>query len=520
MADRAPFWTGDYLHDRRFKHHRGPDSYVRQSGVKSILAAPLFDGEDTIGALLVESYRKDAYDEAAADRLSSLALQASIAISNARLFAALAQSREEIARRAEAERTLREIAAEVTALRGPAGGRPARHSGRPPRCSMAMWPSSDSPATPNPIYAFVGASSLPGVDGTSPPTVIAGIGISGLAYDSRAVIRTGDYTSDDRFEHGAGVDAFLELHGLRSAISAPLVAEGRAFGAMTVISRQADAFEDADETLLQALADQASIAIANTRLITQLERSREELARRVETERALRDIAGRITSLHEPRAVLDSIVEESRRLLGSDGAHLTLLAEDRSHLAPVVLVGASDEATEAWMLELEFPLHGGINGLAAARREVVWTEDYLADPRIPHEPDDQVVAERLAASGAWPAPLRSTGGEVIGTLAMSYREPRAIAPDELDLLGALADHAAIALANSRLLERVGASEERYRFLVENAPTSSSGASRWGAHIPVESIEKLLGRPSRRPSAAHFSDPAWSGGGVAPRVSER
>ena len=176
MADRAPFWTGDYLHDRRFTHHRGPDSYVRQSGVKSILAAPLFDGEDTIGALLVESYRKDAYDEAAADRLSSLALQASIAISNARLFAALAQSREEIARRAEAERTLREIAAEVTALRDPREVvqlviRAATTLLHGDVAELGLAGDAD------PIYAFVGASSLPGVDGASPPTVIAGIGL-------------------------------------------------------------------------------------------------------------------------------------------------------------------------------------------------------------------------------------------------------------------------------------------------------------------------------------------------------
>ena len=42
-------------------------------------------------------------------------------------------------------------------------------------------------------------------------------------------------------------------------------------------------------------------------------------------------------------------------------------------------------------------------------------------------------------------------------------------PEELDLLQGLADQAAIAITNSTLLTRLTESEERYRYLVENAP---------------------------------------------------
>ena len=118
---------------------------------------------------------------------------------------------------------------------------------------------------------------------------------------------------------------------------------------------------------------------------------------------------------------------------------------------------------------MRFPLGGGINGLAAERGEAVWTEQYSADPRIPHEGDDDEVAERLGLCGMAAAPLRAPGGEVIGTLAISTAKPRDFDAEELDLLQGLADQAAIAITNSTLLTRLTESEERYRYLVENAP---------------------------------------------------
>jgi PAS domain S-box-containing protein len=118
---------------------------------------------------------------------------------------------------------------------------------------------------------------------------------------------------------------------------------------------------------------------------------------------------------------------------------------------------------------MEFPLGGGINGLAAEEVRPIWTYDYPADPRIPHEPGDDEAADRLGLRAMAAAPLRAPAGEVIGTLAISYAAPREILVDELDLLQGLADQAAIALANSNLYELLGESEARYRHLVQNSP---------------------------------------------------
>ena len=145
------------------------------------------------------------------------------------------------------------------------------------------------------------------------------------------------------------------------------------------------------------------------------------------------------------------------------------------------------------MLELEFPLHGGINGLAAARREVVWTEDYLADPRSRTSQTTRS-SPSGSASGAWPPrpsgrPAARSSGPWRSAIASRGRST----PDELELLQGMADIAAIAVDKAACSSGLGASEERYRFLIESAPDMVwRRPTRRSSSSTTESIESLLG----------------------------
>jgi PAS domain S-box-containing protein len=252
-------------------------------------------------------------------------------------------------------------------------------------------------------------------------------------------------------------------------MAAPLNSDSGPVGALGVWARRPNAWDAGDEATIRALADQAAVAMMNARLIEELERSEAELAQRVETERALRAIASRITALTDLDAVLQPLVDDAKRLLSSDDAHLTLMSESGEYLTPVVVAGTTDPETRAWLTTERFPLDGGINGLAASTNQAVWSEDYMVDPRVPHEEDDQQTAERLGLRAVAVVPLRATEGEVVGTLAVSFRKPGPVSPEAIELLQALGDHAAIAIANSRLYGRLRASEARYRYLVQSSP---------------------------------------------------
>jgi PAS domain S-box-containing protein len=295
-----------------------------------------------------------------------------------------------------------------------------------------------------------------------------GVGLFGHAIASGEVVVSGDYRRDKRFPHAPATDRIVTIADMRSMAAAPLIAEGEVLGALGAYSSRLDDFAEPEVALLRALADHAATAIANERLIARLARSQEELARRVEAQRTLGQISARIAVIRQPREILQLVVEAARRLIGSDGAHLTLMLPGGRLLRPTVVVGGNAAWTADWLAQLDFPVDGGINGLAAARGEVIHTEDYLLDQRIPHLPADEAVAERLALRGMAAAPLLAPGGEVIGTLAVSFEAPHPFSDDELSLLQGLADQGAIAISNARLTEELELSREQYRYLVDES----------------------------------------------------
>ena len=506
FAHQRPYMTPDYLADDRFETTPGIEKFIRSAGIRAVIAVPL-TGEDArpLGVLSVVSRRPGAYSDADAETLSALATHASIAIVNANLMEALARSQADVERRAEAERSLRQIAARITALREPDEVLQdvVDEARRLLRADGAVIDQYD-PDHGTLLWAYDAGLPEAQREALKLNSLRVGKGVAGKAVAERRVIHVGDYSSAE-FDHDDLTDSLAELAQVRDLIAVPIIGEGGPLGAIEVMSHEPNAFDELDAAVLGGLAEQAAIAITNARLIDELERSRLALERRAETERTLRDITARIAALRDPDEVLERVVEDAKRLLDSDGAHLTRMAPGGEYLIPVVVSGGADTETRDWLLGMRFPLGGGINGLAAQEGNPVWTSDYLADPRIPHEPDDQDVARRMGLVGMAAAPLRAPGGEVIGTLAISTNQPRAFEADDLDLLQGLADQAAIALTNSNLLARVTQEEARFRGLVQTTPDVMWRADDKGVFIfMADSGEALFGWPIDKIIGEHFA----------------
>jgi PAS domain S-box-containing protein len=342
-------------------------------------------------------------------------------------------------------------------------------------------------------------------------TLPIGVGMFGAAVERRELVITGDYRKDARFRHSPVTDRIVRLANMRSMVVAPLIADGEALGGLGAYSSTIDAFDEAQVGLLRALADHAAVAIANRRLIERLARSQAELARRVEAQQTLGQIAARIAVIRDQQEVLERVVEAAQRLIGSDGAHLTLLDAEQGVLRPTVSVGA-DQPTRQWLGEQAFPINRGINGLAAGGNALITTEDYRADPRIPHEPGDQATAERMHLRGMAAAPLRGPEGAVMGTLAVSFEAPHVFTDDERSLLQGLADQGAIAITNARLVEQLRERADAQRSLAEIAAQIAA------PHDPIGVLQRSVAHAARlldadraqvnllREGAAHLDPP--------------
>ncbi|MBO0802726.1 MAG: GAF domain-containing protein [Nocardiopsaceae bacterium] len=153
-----------------------------------------------------------------------------------------------------------------------------------------------------------------------------------------------------------------------------------------------------------------------------------------------------LTALGELDEVLQSIVHHAHDLIGTDFAYLSLVSPDGRLSAR-----AAEGTVSPSFLAADIPANVGLGGKVLASRSPHWVRNYAASTFIVHDPDfDRLaVTEELVALLGVPLVIR---GEAVGALFAADRSERSFQADEIALLSAFADHAAVALGNARLYE--------------------------------------------------------------------
>jgi hypothetical protein len=172
----------------------------------------------------------------------------------------------------------------------------------------------------------------------------------------------------------------------------------------------------------------------------------------VNTDRRQRELASlyatakSLTALGELDDVLQSIVHHAHDLIGTDFTYLSLVGEDGRLSAR-----ASEGTISAAFLAACIPADVGLGGKVLASRRPYWVRNYAAATVIEHDAsfDRLVGTEKLVALLGVPLVIR---GEAVGALFAADRTERTFQADEIALLIAFADHAAVALDNARLYE--------------------------------------------------------------------
>src|SRR6266496_1958147 len=153
-----------------------------------------------------------------------------------------------------------------------------------------------------------------------------------------------------------------------------------------------------------------------------------------------------LTALGELDEVLQSIVHHAHDLIGTDFTYLSLVGADGKLSAR-----ASEGTISPSFLAARIPVNVGLGGKVLASRSPHWVRNYATSTLIDHDPnfDRLVVPEELVALLGVPLVIR---GEAVGALFAADRSERSFQADEIALLNAFADHAAVVLDNARLYE--------------------------------------------------------------------
>jgi len=102
-----PFWTPDYLHDRRIVHVI--DDIVAEEGLSAVLGVPLVLGNQVLGVLFAADRRSRVFGPEEVALLTSLGNHAAIALNNARMFEESRAALEELTRAHAAMKTHAEL---------------------------------------------------------------------------------------------------------------------------------------------------------------------------------------------------------------------------------------------------------------------------------------------------------------------------------------------------------------------------------------------------------------------------
>ena len=336
-----------------------------------------------------------------------------------------------------------------------------------------------------------------------------GTGMFGRALVERAIVVTNDYQNDPSFRHATQTDRVVEDIGIRSMVVAPLVAGDQVFGAMGTFSTRAEAFDKAQIALVRALADHAAAAMANIRLIEELDRSRKELAQRAEVERTLREINARIWAAADLSSVLQLAVDEAARLLGADGSRIDLVDPGSGLLRWAYASGEVKPVDEARYIDPEETPGQGIAGQAMVQARPIWTGDYAADDGFPHGTGGDAYVAEFGIHSVMAAPLVGEAGP-FGALSIFSTRTDSWRDADAGLLESIAAQAAIAITRTQLLEEL----DRSRGALARRAGAEQALREIAARItamrdPSEILQQVVELASRLVGGQGPSSTSWS-----------
>src|SRR5215469_12348517 len=234
---------------------------------------------------------------------------------------------------------------------------------------------------------------------------------------------------------------------VRTALGVPLLRGGRLIGFLILTRRVVEPFTDKQIEFLTAFADQAVIAIENTRLLNELRQS-------LERQTATSEVLGVISrSPGELETVFHAILENATRICEANFGILQLLEGEAARIAAMHNVPAAFVQHRQREPLLHASPESAI-GRAIATRRLVHIPDYAADAAYStRDPAAVKLVELAGARSLINVPMLKDD-ELIGIISIYRQEVRPFTDKQIELVQNFAAQAVIAIENARLLNEL------------------------------------------------------------------
>ncbi|MBR1295307.1 GAF domain-containing protein [Bradyrhizobium sp. AUGA SZCCT0042] len=240
--------------------------------------------------------------------------------------------------------------------------------------------------------------------------------------------------------------------GLLTVAGTPLRREGKPIGILIVYRDRLAPFTDDELALQQSFADQAAIAIENSRLFNERRQRTNDLSESLRQQTATADVLRVIASSPaDVEPALKAIVESACALCDAYDANVLLRIGDHLHFSahhgPIPTGQHSRPISREW-----------VTGRSVVDKVPVQVSDFWA-PEAADFPEGQRQSREQGHRCTLSIPLLREG-EAIGAIVLRRLEPVAFTARQTALLQTFADQAVIAIENVRLFRETREALER------------------------------------------------------------
>jgi GAF domain-containing protein/CheY-like chemotaxis protein len=417
---------------------------VELGGVRTVLAVPMLKDDRLIGAFTLYRHEVQPFDDRQIALVTNFASQAVIAVENTRLLHELRQSLQQQTGTADVLKVIsRSVFDLQTALdtlvqsaarlcKADSAHIYQRH-GDVYRLVADCGFSEEYRAYMRSVAVSPGRNSLVGRTALEQGTVVIPDALADPEYTWTEAQRLGGY---------------------RTMLGVPLMRDGAPIGVMAMTRSIVTPFSERQIELMTTFADQAVIAIENTRLFDEVQTRSRELAEALEQQTATSEVLGIISSSPgELEPVFQAMLENATKICGAEFG--LLYRSEGDVFRTVSLCGTPPAFDEQRRLNpLLRPSPGTALGRVVATKDTVQISDVRAEPAYLNDPVRRATFLDLAGARTVVCVPMLKDGQVVGAISIYRQEVRPFSDKQITLLSNFARQAVIAIENTRLLNEL------------------------------------------------------------------